>query len=60
MVDNNERISETLKREFSEEALAKLDLAPERRRVMAERIEELFKQGTEVSPELLDNLCLLF
>lgn len=48
MVESNERISETLRREFSEEAFAKLDLPEERRQAIARKIDDLFKHGTEV------------
>eukprot|EP00794_Sanderia_malayensis_P003487 gene3487-3985_t len=55
MVDNNERISQTLRREFSEEALAKLDMSPERRQIVSKKIEELFEHGTEVYKGYVDD-----
>lgn len=56
MVESNERVSETLRREFSEEALAKLDLPPEKRQAVAKKIEELFQHGTEVG-QVNNSLC---
>eukprot|EP00112_Aurelia_sp_Birch-Aquarium-sp1_P007627 Seg1831.8 transcript_id=Seg1831.8/GoldUCD/mRNA.D3Y31 product="Transient receptor potential cation channel subfamily M member 2" protein_id=Seg1831.8/GoldUCD/D3Y31 len=55
MVESNERISETLRREFSEEAFAKLDLPEERRQAIARKIDDLFKHGTEVYKGYVDD-----
>ena len=60
MVESNERISETLRREFSEEAFAKLDLPEERRQAIVRKIDELFKHGTEVNVEITSRPRLRF
>ena len=60
MVESNERISETLRREFSEEAFAKLDLPEERRQAIVRKIDDLFKHGTEVNFEIMSRPRLLF
>ena len=48
MVDPGEKISATLRREFSEEALGSLDMNPENQLVLRDKIKELFKHGTLV------------
>lgn len=53
MVDANERVSETLRREFSEEAFDKLDMSEEKKKKIAKKIEVLFQHGIEVSAKYL-------
>ena len=48
MVEAGQVISQTLKREFSEEALAKLDMSEEKRKEIATKIDLLFHNGVEV------------
>ena len=48
MVDTDERVSETLRREFSEEAFAKLDMPEEKKKKIIKRIDNLFQHGREV------------
>ncbi|XP_065053971.1 transient receptor potential cation channel subfamily M member-like 2 isoform X2 [Rhopilema esculentum] len=55
MVDADEKISETLRREFSEEAFAKLDMPEQRRQTIIRKIDDLFKRGTEVYKGYVDD-----
>ena len=48
MVDAGEKVSVTLMREFSEEALNTLEASPEERDRIEAAVGELFKAGTEV------------
>ena len=48
MVDTDERVSETLRREFSEEAFDKLDMPEEKKKKIMKKIDDLFQHGTEV------------
>ncbi len=51
MVDPGERISQTLQREFSEEALNSLQASPSEREKIQKRITELFNTvGLQVRP----------
>lgn len=53
MVDPGERVSQTLQREFSEEALNSLQAPPEERKQVYERISKLFgSPGFQVRNEL--------
>ena len=49
MVEPGEHVSETLRKEFTEEALAKLDMPAEKRKMIADRVAYLFRNGVEVS-----------
>ena len=49
MVEPGEHVSETLQKEFTEEALAKLDMSEEKRKQVSERVAYLFRNGVEVS-----------
>ena len=51
MVDAGENVSDTLKREFSEEALNALEATPQERKRIEESIADLFRRGTEVRNE---------
>lgn len=55
MVDANERVSETLRREFSEEAFDKLDMSEEKKKKIAKKIEVLFQHGIEVYQGYVDD-----
>ena len=57
MVDPGEKVSVTLKREFSEEALNTLEMSKEESHKLEEQIKSLFQQGTQVSDL---NLIFLF
>lgn len=48
MVDPGEKVSATLKREFSEEALNSLESTPEQKQQMEAKISTLFNKGEEV------------
>lgn len=48
MVEPGEHVSETLRKEFTEEALAKLNMSEEKRKQISDRIAYLFKNGVEV------------
>ncbi len=48
MVDPGEVITETLKREFAEEALNALELDEDQKRVIQEAVEQIFQNGIEV------------
>ena len=58
MVDPGEVVSETLKREFMEEALNSLMLAESDKDDLKKKIELLFKHGDEVNPNFRYD-CLL-
>ena len=49
MVDPGEKVSVTLKREFSEEALNTLSASPEKKKEIEHAITHLFTRGTEVT-----------
>ena len=53
MVDADEKVSETLRREFSEEAFAKLDMPEQKRQTIMRKIDDLFKRGTEVTYQVV-------
>ncbi|CAD5120961.1 DgyrCDS9507 [Dimorphilus gyrociliatus] len=55
MVDAGEVISETLKREFCEEALASLEVSDEERKQLKEKIDELFANGEEIYKGYVDD-----
>lgn len=48
MVEPGDNVSNTLRKEFTEEALAKLNMPPEKRNFIADRINRLFQNGVEV------------
>ena len=49
MVDPGELVSETLKREFAEEALNSLEVDEQKKSAIRDGIEGVFKSGREVS-----------
>ena len=49
MVDANENVSVTLKREFGEEALNSLELPDEKKKELEKQINQLFAGGKTVS-----------
>ena len=49
MVEPGEQVSETLRKEFTEEALAKLEMNEDKRKQISEKIAFLFRNGVEVS-----------
>ena len=53
MVEPGGVVSETLKREFGEEALGSLDKSAEEIAVIQKKIEELFQHGVEVNPLII-------
>jgi ADP-ribose pyrophosphatase len=55
MVDPGEKVSITLKREFSEEALNSLETSPEERRRLETLLGNFFDQGTEVYRGYVDD-----
>nr|CAB3267285.1 transient receptor potential cation channel subfamily M member 2-like [Phallusia mammillata] len=55
MVDNNENVSLTLKREFGEEALNSLETTDEQRKSLATKIDQLFKEGTQIYKGYVDD-----
>jgi ADP-ribose pyrophosphatase len=52
MRDPGEKISQTLKREFTEEALNSLSLSPEDKASLEKRIHQLFLNGVEVKSNI--------
>ena len=48
MVDDDEEVSLTLKREFGEEALNSIDATEEQRDALEAQLKEFFKHGTEI------------
>lgn len=57
MVEPGQNVSETLRKEFTEEALAKLDMTEDKRAQLANRINHLFRNGKDV--RIYFFLCLL-
>lgn len=55
MVEPGEHVSETLRKEFTEEALAKLNMSEEKRKQISDRIAYLFKNGVEVYKGYVDD-----
>uniref|UniRef100_F7AUJ8 ADP-ribose pyrophosphatase, mitochondrial n=1 Tax=Ciona intestinalis TaxID=7719 RepID=F7AUJ8_CIOIN len=55
MVDADEKVSVTLKREFSEETLNSLDANAEEKRKIYDQIKKLFKHGTVVYKGYVDD-----
>ena len=53
MVEPGAVVSETLKREFGEEALGSLDKSPEEIAAIRTKIEDLFQNGVEVRKDSL-------
>lgn len=49
MVEPGMAVTQTLKAEFGEEALAKIDASPEERERIGKQIDRLFQNGDEVS-----------
>lgn len=49
MVDANETVSVTLKREFGEEALNSLEMSNEKKIDLERKIAEIFSNGVEVT-----------
>lgn len=49
MVEPGHQVSQTLLREFSEEALGELDKTEEERQELQKKVKELLKHGKEVS-----------
>ena len=48
-VDPGDTVTNTLKKEFGEEALNSMDLSPEENKRLHESLEELFQHGTVVT-----------
>jgi hypothetical protein len=57
MVDPGEKVTSTLRREFAEEALNDLEMAPTEKEGIRERLDALFAHGQEV--EILIYFILL-
>ncbi|CAG9773949.1 unnamed protein product [Ceutorhynchus assimilis] len=55
MVDPGEQVSETLKREFMEEALNSLEATPDQRRLDEQMIKSFFSKGTEIYKGYVDD-----
>jgi len=55
MVEPGEHVSETLRKEFTEEALAKLEMSEAKKRQIAERVAYLFRNGVEVYKGYVDD-----
>uniref|UniRef100_A0A0B6YT90 Nudix hydrolase domain-containing protein n=2 Tax=Arion vulgaris TaxID=1028688 RepID=A0A0B6YT90_9EUPU len=55
MVDPNELITQTMKREFGEEALNSLEVSDSERKTIAESVDILFKNGVEVFRGYVDD-----
>lgn len=55
MRDTGERISQTLKREFMEEALDALNLNDEKKSELEEKLRKLFDTGVEVELSILSS-----
>eukprot|EP00111_Clytia_hemisphaerica_P020922 TCONS_00061696-protein len=55
MVEPGENVSETLRKEFTEEALAKLDMEKRKRDQLSARIDHLFSNGVEVYKGYVDD-----
>ena len=53
MVEPGDNVSNTLRKEFTEEALAKLNMPSEKRNFIADRINHLFQNGVEVMSYLI-------
>ena len=49
MIDPGEKLTVTLKREFSEEAMNSLEASNEEKKQIEEHVSELFNRGEEVS-----------
>jgi len=49
MVDPGDSVSNTLKKEFGEEALNSIEASEEERKKLSELVNELFKKGEMVS-----------
>ena len=49
MVDPGELVTVTLRREFGEETMNTLEVSPEERRAIEQKIKSLFKSGFEVN-----------
>lgn len=54
MVDPGEQVSQTLMREFMEEALDSLNLNPNEKKEKESQLQELFKSGKEVFKGIVD------
>ena len=48
-MEPGEHVSETLRKEFTEEALAKLNMSEDKRKQISERVAYIFRNGVEVS-----------
>jgi len=55
MVDDDEEVSLTLKREFGEEALNSIDATEEQRDALEAQLKEFFKHGTEIYKGYVDD-----
>jgi 8-oxo-dGTP pyrophosphatase MutT (NUDIX family) len=55
MVEPGDNVSMTLKKEFSEEALANLNMEEDQKRIVADRIAELFRNGREIYKGYVDD-----
>ena len=55
MVEPGEHVSETLRKEFSEEALAKLNMSAEQCQQISDRLKYLFRNGVEVYKGYVDD-----
>ena len=52
MVEPGQLVTQALKAEFGEEAMAKLNMSPNEREEVSKQIEKLFQNGEEVSDHL--------
>ena len=55
MVDPGDTVTNTLKKEFGEEALNSMDLTPEDNKRLHETLEDLFQHGTLVNYNVLSS-----
>nr|XP_047136370.1 transient receptor potential cation channel subfamily M member-like 2 [Hydra vulgaris] len=55
MVEPGEKISETLRKEFAEEALAKLEMSEDKQKEISDKITFLFRNGIEVYKGYVDD-----
>ena len=53
MVEAGERVTTTLRREFSEEAMNSLEASPEQMHLIEQNVSLLFQHGSKVSVILL-------
>lgn len=60
MVDPGDNVTNTLKKEFGEEALNSLELSPEENKKIHESLEDLFHHGTMVIKKVYKKIVNLF